>query len=599
MITGYDYAIIGFYFIFLSSLGWFYRHSSLDSDEFFRGGGRMPWWLVGAKSFMRSFSAWTFTGAAALAYDHGIVVLVLYLANSVMFLSNWAWTAARFRQIRVIIGMEAIRLRLGQGNEQFFIWLSYPVGWLVAGIQLYGLGIICGSMFHLDIRTMIVVCGLSMIILSALGGAWGVATGNLLQTLILMPITVVAAVYALRLCGGFGNLVQHLPRESLDLTASTVSGFGAWFVVAVVLDKLANANSMYNSASPFLAVRDGREARKVALLASSLFLVGSIVWFIPPLVARTQGLNLASVFPSLYNPSEGAYVAIVLRHLPAGLIGLFATGMISATLATMDDSLSGSAAIVTRSIYLPLLRPKASERELVFVGRTATVLLGIVTILIALMYTTWTDIGVFKLMQNFSAMLGMPIAIPMVWCLIVRRAPDWAAWSTVAVSLVLVAVTTILLSFPSVPHFVAGMGGARFIHLFQEHDYVFFVIFNLVVGSAWYLTVSALFGGRMRSERRQQVDEFFRRFETPLTTQEVLAEGSDSFRSAGIGKLIMGFAACVALLLFVPNKFSDRIAVAFCAGFVGLVGLFLYWQAHKPDSRPAAGSALNVTASSE
>ena len=186
-----------------------------------------------------------------------------------------------------------------------------------------------------------------------------------------------------------------------------------------------------------MAVSSGREARKVALLGSGLFLVGCVIWFIPPLVARVQGIDLAACFPSLYKSSEGAYVAIAIRYLPSGLIGLFATGMISATLATMDDSLSGSAAIITRSIYLPLIRPKASEKELVLVGRIATVFLGAVTILIAIMYTTWKDVGVFKLMQNFSALLGVPVAIPMVLCLVVRRAPDWAAWSTVVVSLVM------------------------------------------------------------------------------------------------------------------------------------------------------------------
>jgi solute:Na+ symporter, SSS family len=577
VITGYDYAVIGFYFLFLSSLGWFYRHSSHDSDEFFRGGGRMPWWLVGSKSFMRSFSAWTFTGAAALAYDYGIVVLVLYVANSVMFLTNWAWTASRFRQIRVIIGMEAVRLRLGRANEQFFVWLSYPVGWLVAGIQLYGLGIICGSMFNLDIRTMIVVCGVSMIVLSALGGAWGVTTGNFLQTIILMPITFVVAVYALRQCGGLASLVHRLPPESLNPTASNVHGFGAWFVVAVLLDKVFNANSLQNSSGTFMSVRSGREAKKVALLGSGLFLVGCVIWFVPPLVARVQGIDLAASFPSLYKSSEGAYVAIAVQNLPAGLIGLFATGMISATLATMDDSLSGSAAIITRSIYLPLVRPEASEKELVLVGRIATIFLGVVTILIAIMYTTWKDVGVFKLMQNFSALLGVPVAVPMVWCLILRRAPDWAAWSTVAVSLALVALMTLLFSFTQVQGFMTEIGCGRYIQLFQEHDYVFFVFFNLVVGSLWYLGASHFFRGRMSNPRRAQVADFFRRFDTPLTRQELAAEGSDTYRTAGIGKLVMGFSAFVALLLFVPNKPIDRLAVAFCTGFSGSIGLFLYW----------------------
>lgn len=581
MITVYDYAVIAFYFLFLAGLGWHYRHTAADSDEFFRGSGRMPWWLVGAKSFMGSFSAWTFTGAAALAYDAGLVVLVLYLSNVLMFLSNWAWTAARFRQLRVIIGMEAIRLRLGLANEQFFIWVSYPVGWLVAGIQLYGLGIICGSMFHLDVRTMIVVCGLSMIFLSALGGAWGVAASNFLQTLILMPITLVVAAYALHVCGGVSALFHSLPRGHLDFLASDVKGFGAWFAVACVLDKLFNANSMSNTASVYMAVRDGREARKVALLSAGLFLLGAAVWFIPAWAVRGLGWDLRALFPSLSMPSEGAYLAVVVTYFPAGLIGLFATGMISATLATMDNSLSGSAAVVARSIYLPLLRPQASERELVLVGRFATLGLGLVTIAIALVYTTWKDIGVFKLMQNFGAMLGVPMAIPMVCSLIFRRAPDWAAWSTFVANLAAVGVGTLLCAWPSFQAAVTHAGLGAYLEKFVGHDYVFFVMFNLVVGIGWYALATLVFRDRLSAARRGQVAEFFRRFDTPLTTEELRREGSDSFRTAGIGKLVMGFAGVLVLLLLVPNGLMGRLAIAFCVFSVGLIGLGLYRLGNK------------------
>ena len=441
--------------------------------------------------------------------------------------------------------MEAVRLRLGRPNEQFFIWLSYPVGWLVAGIQLYGLGIICGSMFNLDIRSTIVVCGISMIILSGLGGAWGVTTGNFLQTLILMPVTLVVAVYALRLCGGISNLVHKLPPESLNLTASHVPGFGAWFVAAVVLDKLFNANSLQNSSGTFMAVNSGPEARKVALLGSGLFLVGCIIWFIPPLVARVTDINLATSFPSLYKPSEGAYVAVAIRCLPAGLIGLFATGMISATLATMDDSLSGSAAIITRSIYLPLIRPKASEKEMVLVGRIATVFLGSVTILIAIMYTTWKNVGVFQLMQNFSALLGVPWPSRWCWSLIVRRAPDWAAWSSVVVSLIMNAGLTSLFSMPAPREFLHGIGWGGFVELYRGQDYALFVMLNVAVGSLWYLGATFLFRDRLTPQRKEEVRDFFRRFNTPLSKQEIEAEGSDDYRTAGIGKLVDGvFAVC-------------------------------------------------------
>jgi hypothetical protein len=154
----------------------------------------------------------------------------------------------------------------------------------------------------------------------------------------------------------------------------------------------------------------------------------------------------------------------------------------------------------------------------------------------------------------------------------------------------LVVVLTLLFSFAPVQGFVTGMGCGRFLRLFQEHDYVFFVVFNIVVGSLWYLGASFLFRGRMTEPRREQVADFFRRFDTPLTEQELAAEGSDTYRTAGIGKLVMGFSAFLALLLFVPNTMTDRLAILFCTGFSGATGLFLYVSGTRSDAAARQGN---------
>ncbi|MEN9402362.1 MAG: Sodium/glucose cotransporter, partial [Verrucomicrobiota bacterium] len=61
MLSTFDYIVVLFYLLFLASIGWFFRHSGKDSSEYFRGGGKMSWWMVGASGFMGAFSAWTFT----------------------------------------------------------------------------------------------------------------------------------------------------------------------------------------------------------------------------------------------------------------------------------------------------------------------------------------------------------------------------------------------------------------------------------------------------------------------------------------------------------------------------------------------------------
>ena len=72
------------------------------------------WWMAGATAFMTQFSAWTFTGAAAKAYEDGLTILFIFWGNALGFFVAAAYFAARFRKLRVDTAMEVIRQRFGQ-----------------------------------------------------------------------------------------------------------------------------------------------------------------------------------------------------------------------------------------------------------------------------------------------------------------------------------------------------------------------------------------------------------------------------------------------------------------------------------------------------
>src|ERR1700743_641220 len=128
MLSRYDYAVIGFYFVFMLLIGWVCRRFISNTSDYCRGGGKVLWWMVGSSAFMLSFSAWTFTGAASKAYQDGAIVLTIYIGNAVGFLFHYLPCAARFRQMRVVTAMQAVRKRFGPANEQFFTWLQIPLG---------------------------------------------------------------------------------------------------------------------------------------------------------------------------------------------------------------------------------------------------------------------------------------------------------------------------------------------------------------------------------------------------------------------------------------------------------------------------------------
>ena len=104
--------IVGIYFVFLIVIGWIFRTFSSNTSDYFKGGGKMLWWMVGSTAFMTQFSAWSFTGAAGKAFSNGLSVMMIFL--------GYLFFAAKSRQVRVVTPIEGIRLRFGKVNEQVF-----------------------------------------------------------------------------------------------------------------------------------------------------------------------------------------------------------------------------------------------------------------------------------------------------------------------------------------------------------------------------------------------------------------------------------------------------------------------------------------------
>jgi SSS family solute:Na+ symporter len=336
MLSSYDYAVIAVYFAFLVAIGAAFHRVNKSTNEFFRGGGKVLWWIVGATAFMTQFSAWTFTGAASKAYENGALVLVIYAANAIAFFGNFAGTAARLRRMRVITTFEGIRQRWSRNNEQFFTWLQLPIGILTAGISLNGLGVILAAVFGLDVRLTMLAAGLIVMFMATFGGAWAATAGDFMQMLVLMAVTTTAAFLALHKVGGVSGFVEKLPEHSFVWGNTGRTSLVGFWIGAMVVSQLVTVNNL-SDGYRYLCAKDDRHATRGALLASVLFLVGPVLWFLPPMVAKMLYPDLTAL-PMLHSlgarASDGAYLAVGIVTMPSGMLGLMVTSLFAATIRT-------------------------------------------------------------------------------------------------------------------------------------------------------------------------------------------------------------------------------------------------------------------------
>ena len=599
-----NYLVIGGYLLFLVLMGFAFRSFNSNVGDYFRSGCKGTWWLVGASAFMGVFSAWTFTGAAGAAFESGWSILVIFLANVVAFGVHAALLAPWFRQLRAVTAPEVIRMRFGPGTQQAYAWLYAVLGMLQAAVWLWSLSVFIAAVLDWttiadrlgmgEVQFVIIVIGVVVLTYSVSGGSWAVMATDVVQSVVLIPLTILVAYLCLREVGGLSGFASAIDEANLRDQFSVISPPGdldadpakpnywkyTWlFAWATLIYKVVTFSTI-DVAQKYFGVKDGREARYAALLAGGLMLLGMGFWFIPPMVSRLLwSEDVLSM--DLPKPAEGAYAVAGLKVLPAGMIGLMIVSMLSATMSSMDSGLNKNAAVFTRDI-IPFItrlfgKQEMSARVSFIVAQITSLLLGLSIIAIALYFAAQGKakggMGVFEAMLDIGALLALPMAVPLALGLFIKKVPMWAALVSVAGGMI-----------PSTVAFAAGEGmipdgvsgsSPDFIRPFLENGWAYHwkVFLNLGSGTLAFLA-TAPFWKRIPDRHHEQIDAFFKTMHTPVHFESEVGEGNDATQLKVIGLFTSLVGGGILLLMLVPGyDSSDRLGVLFVGGFVAMVGV--------------------------
>jgi Na+/proline symporter len=392
---------------------------------------------------------------------------------------------------------------------------------------------------------------------------------DFVQGLIMMSMTLLIAVLCVAKFGGIGGFLKAIESAGLThdfrlfkapgdfpLNTYTLEWAMAMFVVQATL--MCSAQQ----AVKYFAVKDGREARRAALLTLILMALGSLMWFVPPVAARILFADevLAS---GMAKPAEAAFAVVSVNLLPVGLIGMMVVAMFSATMSSMDAGLNGNAAMAVRDLLPAICRrlgwKMPDEAGQVLAGRVVTITFGLAVIALALQLSMMKGKGVFEFAVALGPLLVVPMSIPLLLCLFVRRVPPWAALASMAATLV-----------PSIMAFVAETPWT----LGEK------TLWSFLTGAGVFL-LSGLFWARASSHYRKQVEAFFDTMHRPVDFATEVGQANDATQLRLMGRFAVAVGSFVLLLLFAPNPVSGRLAILGLAAFLIAVGLFMLSSARR------------------
>src|SRR6185436_13572093 len=106
-----DYIIIAAYFLGMIGIGIYFARRQKSGADFFAGGRRIPWWVAGISLYMANFSAFMYSGSAALTYETGLFAILSMLGLPLSYFVGTLLTAKRWRRTRAVSPVEFTRVR--------------------------------------------------------------------------------------------------------------------------------------------------------------------------------------------------------------------------------------------------------------------------------------------------------------------------------------------------------------------------------------------------------------------------------------------------------------------------------------------------------
>lgn len=566
-----DILVVAVYFVFMVVIGFLFKRLAGNStSDYFRGGGKMLWWMVGSTAFMTQFSAWTFTGAAGKAFTDGFPIIVIFMANAFGFLLSWWFFSYRFRQMRTITPIEGVRRRFGASNEQVFTWATMPTSIVYTGIWLNGLALFVSAVFKIDMSTTIIATGLIVLLISLIGGSWGVVASDFVQMVVIMSVTLVCAVAAIVKVGGPSNLIEQFPADSIMGSGMNYPLlFISWFIF-IFVKQLQSINNM-NDSYRFLTAKDSTNARKAALLAFVLMLIGPVIWFLPPWATAVLYPDAALAHSAeLGNKAADAvYLVFVERVMPAGMVGLLMSAVFAATMSSMDSGLNRNAGVFVRNFYSIFINKKATDAKLMRVSQMVTIVFGVLIIIVALFINSLRGLSLFDAMMYVGTLLQMPILVPLFFGIFIRKTPDWAAWATLAVGVIVSYLVSFVITPDVVAHWLQLENG------FTKREASDLTVMNAIIGHLFitggFFCLTTKFYKEPQPQRDKEITEFWLDVDTPVIEGEGQDEVDRQQRSM-LGKLILVFGLLVTTMILIPNPFWGRMAFLFCGIVIVSVG---------------------------
>ena len=457
-LTGIDWLAIAIYFgLLLGVAAWVVRRGKDTAADYFLAGRNLGWWIIGASIFASNIGSAHIVGLAGSGATDG-VALAHYELHAWCLLVL-AWVFVPFYSRSLVFTMPEFLERRFSAPSRYFLSITSLITFIVSKIAvgIFAGGVVFATLLpelHISIGGATInsfwIGSVAVIVLTGLytmaGGMRAVVYNDAVQVIVLITGSACLTFYGLHRLGGWSELRHYCGSEMLNLWRP-ITPAGVQSTWAPVLETDASGAIVrqawyFNGNFPWpgmlicapiiglwywctdqyivqraLGAPDQRTARRGSIFAAFLKLFPVYLFIIPGLICFALAKSgkvpeLGAMVGADGKPvpaeAQAAFPLMVKFLLPPGLRGIVVAGLLSALMGSLAGVFNACSTLFTVDLYQKV-RPKATQHELVRMGRIATAAM----VLVAL---AWIPViqgahGLYGYLQAVQGYLAPPIFV--------------------------------------------------------------------------------------------------------------------------------------------------------------------------------------------